>query len=345
MVAKHPLSGSPDIEVRLAAARSRGRAAERLRAARRRVKEAQTLILRDELKARRRVLRRLGYLSDDDVVQLKGRVAAEIATCDELARARAQRASNLESIISNLTNLPHSLQVATELMMTGAFAPLSPEAVVALVSCLVWREKVADAKKGKLRDELDAAYGTLREAGFAANPSSHGGPAAWRASAPRRGGGCCGRQVARRVAKVAAECKMLVDVEEFVDGFSSDLMETSFAWAKGAKFGEVLKLSGVFEGSLIRAARNPGARCPARSCAFAPPPPIPTTRGMAFALSAGAPLGGGAAAAAGRRRQRGRGGAGGQVQGGGGERQARCRLRSLALPLMSIRGALLVLPR
>lgn len=38
----------------------------------------------DELKCRKRVLRRLGYASAADAIELKGRVACEISSADEL---------------------------------------------------------------------------------------------------------------------------------------------------------------------------------------------------------------------------------------------------------------------
>lgn len=57
---------------------------EKARLARKEAKAAQSLILQSELKARRRVLRRLGYVDSDGVVTLKGRAAAEIQSADEL---------------------------------------------------------------------------------------------------------------------------------------------------------------------------------------------------------------------------------------------------------------------
>lgn len=40
--------------------------------------------MQDELKGMRRVLRKLGHLSEDGVIQNKGRVACEVSTADEL---------------------------------------------------------------------------------------------------------------------------------------------------------------------------------------------------------------------------------------------------------------------
>ena len=64
------------------------------------------------------------------------------------------------------------------------------------------------------------------------------------------------RETARRVAKVEHECRMTKDVEEYVDSFKSDLMELCYAWAKGAKFAELMKTTTVFEGSVIRTLRR-----------------------------------------------------------------------------------------
>jgi ATP-dependent RNA helicase DOB1 len=50
--------------------------------------------------------------------------------------------------------------------------------------------------------------------------------------------------------------QMAVDVEEYVNSFRPDIMELVYAWCKGAKFVDVMKLAQVFEGSLIRALRR-----------------------------------------------------------------------------------------
>lgn len=64
-----------------------------------------------QMRRRKRVLRRLGHCDSEGVIQLKGRVACEINTCDEL--------------------------VVTELIFSGAFTELSPEQSAALLSCMV----------------------------------------------------------------------------------------------------------------------------------------------------------------------------------------------------------------
>ena len=223
-VASHPLAASPDLPALLAALTRVNGLDRRAEVAEQQATSASQLILRVELKARRRVLRKLGYTDDDGVVQLKGRVAAEVASCDEL--------------------------VATELMFNGVFSELDPPGVAALASCLIWRDKAAGsgcadggagggggaapAKRGhgqqpKLRDELASAFARLRD-------------------------------TARRVAKTEQECHLIKDADGYVDSFKSELMELVFSWAKGARFADLLQShareGNMFEGTVVRAIRR-----------------------------------------------------------------------------------------
>ena len=54
-------------------------------------------------------------------------------------------------------------------------------------------------------------------------------------------------ETARRVGRVAEECKLTVDVDEFVSSFRPDLMDVMAAWYRGAKFADVMKMTDVFE--------------------------------------------------------------------------------------------------
>lgn len=42
------------------------------------------MVLEDDLKKMKRVLRRMGYISKDEIVEMKGKVACEISACDEI---------------------------------------------------------------------------------------------------------------------------------------------------------------------------------------------------------------------------------------------------------------------
>ena len=63
----------------------------------------------------RRVLHRLGFLEGEDVVTLKGRIACEVSTADEL--------------------------LASELLFSNALKDLNAEEICAVLSCLVCHEK------------------------------------------------------------------------------------------------------------------------------------------------------------------------------------------------------------
>jgi ATP-dependent RNA helicase DOB1 len=79
-----------------------------------------------ELKNMKRVLRRLGYCSQSDVIEMKGRVACEITSGDEL--------------------------LLTEMLFNGAFADLTPHQINSLLSCFVFDEKTE--QPAKLTEEL-----------------------------------------------------------------------------------------------------------------------------------------------------------------------------------------------
>ncbi|KAK4742146.1 hypothetical protein SAY87_000147 [Trapa incisa] len=194
---KHEIAQSPLITEKLSIFHKKQELTDRIKSIKKQTRVTSILAFKDELKARKRVLRRLGYITSDDVVEIKGKVACEITSADELT--------------------------LTELMFNGVLKDLKVEEVVALLSCLVWREKLHDATKP--REELELLYSQLQD-------------------------------TARRVAKVQLECKVQIDVESFVNSFRPDIMEAVYAWAKGSKFYDIMEFTSVFEGSLIRAIRR-----------------------------------------------------------------------------------------
>lgn len=197
LLTNHVLASLPSLSDRLTAFHRKEKISSLIGAARHEVRTATSLAFKDELKCRRRVLRRLGYATANDVVELKGRVACEITSADEL--------------------------MISELIFKGVLKDASVEHVVALLSCFVWQEKVKTSTK--LREDLATLYSQLRE-------------------------------MARRVGKAQLESKLSIDVEEYVNSFRPDIMEIVYAWSKGAKFSDIMKMGEVFEGSLIRAMKR-----------------------------------------------------------------------------------------
>ncbi|ETW75423.1 hypothetical protein HETIRDRAFT_67679 [Heterobasidion irregulare TC 32-1] len=110
-------------------------AQERIRALKKRINATNDVLQLEELKSRKRVLRRLGFTNADDIVDIKGRVACEISTGDEL--------------------------LLTELIFNGVFNTLSPEHSAGLLSCFVFAEK--STQPTKLKEELAAPLRVMQE--------------------------------------------------------------------------------------------------------------------------------------------------------------------------------------
>ncbi|KAF8908086.1 rRNA-processing arch domain-containing protein [Gymnopilus junonius] len=108
---------------------------ERIRNLKRRIQATHDVLQLEELKCRKRVLRRLGFTTSADIVDMKGRVACEISSGDEL--------------------------LLTELIFNGVFNPLAPEQCAALLSCFVFTEKSEQATK--LKEELAAPLRVMQE--------------------------------------------------------------------------------------------------------------------------------------------------------------------------------------
>lgn len=103
-----------------------------LSTARQKLLDAKSVLQLDELKCRKRVLRRLGYCTNADVIQIKGRVACELSSADEL--------------------------LITEMIFNGLFVKLTPQQACALLSCFVCDERSTETPK--LSEELS---GPLRQ--------------------------------------------------------------------------------------------------------------------------------------------------------------------------------------
>ncbi|KAF8649211.1 hypothetical protein AX16_005938 [Volvariella volvacea WC 439] len=108
---------------------------ERIRSLKKRIQATLDVLQLEELKCRKRVLRRLAFTTAEDIVDLKGRVACEISTGDEL--------------------------LLTELIFNGVFNPLLPEQCAALLSCFVFEEKSETTTK--LKEELAAPLRVMQE--------------------------------------------------------------------------------------------------------------------------------------------------------------------------------------
>jgi antiviral helicase SKI2 len=148
-----------------------------------------SLLLLPEYHARVALLKTLGYVDVAGNVQLKGRVACELNTVDEL--------------------------VITELLFDNAFAAMEPAEIVALLSALVFQERHIDEPQltGKLKD------GFLHLQG-----------------------------VAKRLRELQLDHG--VDVGE--TRVHPGLIEVVYQWALGTPFTELILLTDVLEGAIVR---------------------------------------------------------------------------------------------
>jgi len=50
------------------------------------------------------------------------------------------------------------------------------------------------------------------------------------------------QEIARRIAKVSKESKLVIDEEEYISSFKVELMDAVVQWCKGASFTEICKV-------------------------------------------------------------------------------------------------------
>ncbi|KAI0691443.1 rRNA-processing arch domain-containing protein [Cytidiella melzeri] len=192
-----PLNKDPRLSELYTQYKQKQECQQRIRELKKRIQATHDVLQMEELKCRKRVLRRLAFTSQEDIVDMKGRVACEISTGDEL--------------------------LLTELIFNGVFNPLTPEQCAGLLSCFVFTEKSEQVTK--LKEELAAPLRVMQD-------------------------------IARRIAKVSQESKLLIVEDEYVQSFKVELMDAVVQWCRGASFTEICKLTDQFEGSIIRVFRR-----------------------------------------------------------------------------------------
>jgi len=104
---------------------------EKVKEKKKAIAKAHSIAQMDELKSRKRVLRRLGFINDAEVVQLKARVACEISSTEG-----------------------HEL-LLSELLFDRFFNELTPEMIASILSCFIFDEKV---ETQALKEELQKPY-------------------------------------------------------------------------------------------------------------------------------------------------------------------------------------------
>ncbi|CAJ2511258.1 Uu.00g068830.m01.CDS01 [Anthostomella pinea] len=131
----NPLHGSPLLPSLWEQYSTKIARTEEIKALKKKIAKAHSIVQLDELKSRKRVLRRLGFISEDEVVQMKARVACEISSTEG-----------------------HEL-LLSELLFNRFFNELSPELIAAVLSVFIFDEKV---EAGTLPDELMKPYSQVK---------------------------------------------------------------------------------------------------------------------------------------------------------------------------------------
>ncbi|XP_036382027.1 exosome RNA helicase MTR4 [Megalops cyprinoides] len=131
----HPLHNDPNLESVYTLCEKKAQIAGDIKGAKRELKKARTVLQMDELKCRKRVLRRLGFATSSDVIEMKGRVACEISSADEL--------------------------LLTEMIFNGLFNDLTAEQATALLSCFVFQENASEMPK--LTEQLAGPLRQMQE--------------------------------------------------------------------------------------------------------------------------------------------------------------------------------------
>uniref|UniRef100_A0A8C5PAT6 Exosome RNA helicase MTR4 n=1 Tax=Leptobrachium leishanense TaxID=445787 RepID=A0A8C5PAT6_9ANUR len=131
----HSLNNDPNLESLYKLCEKKAQIAVDIRAAKRELKKARTVLQMDELKCRKRVLRRMGFATSADVIEMKGRVACEISSADEL--------------------------LLTEMMFNGLFNDLTSEQATSLLCCFVFQENSSEMPK--LTEQLAGPLRQMQE--------------------------------------------------------------------------------------------------------------------------------------------------------------------------------------
>ncbi len=114
----NPLHGSPILPELWEKYHHKSELGEKIKEKKRAIAKAHSIAQLDELKSRKTVLRRLGFINEDDVVQLKARVACQISSTEG-----------------------HEL-LLSELLFNRFFNDLTPEIVASVMTCFLFDEKV-----------------------------------------------------------------------------------------------------------------------------------------------------------------------------------------------------------
>lgn len=220
----NPFNDHPLCSLYYAAQHQRVLMQSRLRQIRGALDAQKKATIKDSLRNMRRVLHRLGFLEgDDDVVTLKGRVACEVSTADEL--------------------------LTSELLFSNALADLSPEELCAVLSCLVCHEKHDEPEPTeprllagiqKVREVARYIARVFIECGFVWGGAGH----------------LSEEQQEQQLQLQQQEEGEVQAVEAYCNNFKHALVSLTYGWASGQSFASLIRNTSLYEGTVIRCLRR-----------------------------------------------------------------------------------------
>ncbi|XP_026194047.1 exosome RNA helicase MTR4 [Cyclospora cayetanensis] len=220
---ENPFNEHPLCALYYAAQHRRMQMESRLRHIRTELDAQKETAIKDSLRSMRRVLHRLGFLEGEDVVTLKGRVACEVSTADEL--------------------------LASELLFSNALKDLTPEELCAVLSCLVCHEKHDEPEPTEPR--LLAGVQKVREvARYIARVFVECGYV-WGSGPPSEE-----QQLQLQQQQQLQEEKEVEAVEAYVNNFKHALVSLTYGWASGKSFASLIRNTSLYEGTVIRCMRR-----------------------------------------------------------------------------------------
>jgi len=196
-LAQSPLHGNAKVAAYMSTFERKVKMQTKVQELEKQISKSQFMVMTDDLRGMRRVLRRLEFIDKDGVVQLKGRMACELTSADEV--------------------------LMTEIVFQNVFADMQANHIIALCSCLVFDEKSEDPITSN--PELQRAFETIRG-------------------------------IARNVGEVMIECKMPLELDEYVGKVKPQLMDVVLAWLEGKRFHEIMNSCNLYEGSVVRVIRR-----------------------------------------------------------------------------------------
>lgn len=118
-------------------------------------------------------------------------------------------------------NTVHDELVATELIFENVLTPLEPAEIVSLLSCLIFEERSQDAPEPILTEALASAKEHMEH-------------------------------IADLLGNIQIECGLAVEHGDYVKKLNATLMETVYQWARQTPFQDIMDLTQVLEGSIVR---------------------------------------------------------------------------------------------